>query len=177
MFLNLDRPGCRTPVMTGSRRVIAVVASFAGAVGAALLSVGFLQIFSDAFSQGFTWSGLNPDGGGPGFLLLLSACGCSLLTALPSFARRTPIEAIVEAALAATAAVLSLLLFSSLLLENPPPLAPVASGVFGAFFVPRVVLAVLSHTWSEAEPPAPNTRPSRRSKSSAPFEGALDANP
>ena len=123
-----------------------------GALLAAVLCVACLAVFGDAYSRGLTWSGLNPGGGGPGFLLLLTAAGCSFLVR-PRWVRALgPVLTVVEAAASAGIAALILsLLMRSGLTDSVIPTAPVVSGVFGAFFVPRIVLNILHHAWREAE--------------------------
>jgi len=44
-----------------------------GAATTAILCTGTVALFQDQFARGATLSGLNPDGGGPGFILLLIA--------------------------------------------------------------------------------------------------------
>lgn len=113
-----------------------------------------LYIGRDGFAQGSTWSGLNPDGGGPGFLLLLTAAGLSLGSRTAFVRGLRPMPALFEAVVVSAACGV---LFA-LLLRFVPPFesvnsAPLISGVAGAFFVPRVVMSVLEHAWASAEDP------------------------
>ena len=125
-------------------------------LAAVILSAGFctawLWLFADRFAVGATWSGLNPNGGGPGFLLLASA-GCSSFFLRSSRARSlSAIAATIHTA--AMAAVCGLLFYASsrLLLSLPDHvLPPLMSGVIGSFFVPRVVVSVLNESWQHAE--------------------------
>lgn len=118
---------------------------------AALLGWGTVHAFADRFADGATWSGLNPDGGGPGFVLLLAAALCSL-AARPAWVRRlAPVPAVVES----VASTIACAAAAALLFSSAPPYAgidvtPFVSSIAGAFFVPRVVAAVLEHAWSHA---------------------------
>ena len=112
----------------------------------------WLVIFADGFAEGMTWSGLNPDGGGPGFLLLVSV-------GMISFFGRSGFEkscsavgailiAVVASALCGVVVFTLVNLTGTLPVESTPALV---SGVICSYLVPRVVVAVLDDTWSRAE--------------------------
>ncbi|MEM1424389.1 MAG: hypothetical protein AAGH64_10350 [Planctomycetota bacterium] len=119
---------------------------------AAGLCLMWLVVFADAFKVGMTWSGLNPDGGGPGFLLLVT-------TGLVSFFGRSPYEKTCSAMRAILIAVCgsivcglclsTLVIFTGTLSEEATP--PVVSGVICSYLVPRVVVAVLDDTWKRVD--------------------------
>lgn len=125
---------------------------FSAAAFAAAACGGFLSLFSDAFAKGATWSGLNPSGGGPGFLLLLTAGIISLLVFRRACPRRSVQFDIFWSAVFAFVSGgilwLYIIFLSNLPAEAAPPLV---SGVVGSYFVPRVVVSVLQDTWARAD--------------------------
>lgn len=123
----------------------------------ALLPVGILVFFADRFGSGATWSGLNPGGGGPGFLLLAAPAMVSLFVRSKWFRSLSAGRA---TALAACGAAACGTIFASTiswlaLPELNVEINPLTSGVVGAFFIPRVVVAVLNDAWSLAEVSSP----------------------
>lgn len=108
--------------------------------------------FKDAFASGATWSGLNPGGGGPGFLLLVGSGGLSYV--LRTQAHRS-LSYVTSLSVSAVGAVLCALVFLGALkyfaLADSDALRPLTSGVAGAFFVPRVVVATLQQMWDHGE--------------------------
>jgi FtsH-binding integral membrane protein len=121
------------------------------AVLAAVCCWMVLGLFPERFARGATLSGLNPDGGGPGFLLLLTA-GILSLIARTEWTRSLSVRAaVVEAA--TLAALCGVVLGSLLSLVPPSGLAvePIVSGVVAAFFVPRVCASVVQLIWRDAE--------------------------
>ncbi len=141
----------------GSRAMASVILLHATAVAAGAIGPWiWLLLFADRFASGLTLSGLNPDGGGPGFLLLLTAGMASLLVR-PGASRRAPIMlAVIESSLLAVAAGAGLWLLLELGAAPPGvPIEPVISGVIAAFLVPRVVESTLHAAWSEERRPTP----------------------
>ena len=108
----------------------------------------WLLLFADGFQIGSTLSGLNPGGGGPGFLLLLTAAGFGLLGRSQSVRGAQPARATLEAIPGALMAGLLLFLLAHYGLPSGIALEPITSGVIAAFFVPRVIAAVLAHAWA-----------------------------
>ena len=121
-------------------------------LAAAAASASALWMVSARFEQGATWSGLNPDGGGPGFLLLLPAGVVSLFIRSRWVRGLATAPGAVEAAVgAAFCGVLFYAAAASFTGLSSDEVIPLASGVAGSFFVPRVVAAVLNDTWSRAD--------------------------
>ena len=112
---------------------------------------GVVFAFASRFESGATLSGLNPGGGGPGFLVLLAAAILSLALRRNVELLR-PLPATVNAAVvAAFAALASGALLEVVPLANNIDTEPLVSGIAGATFVPRVVAAVLSDAWSRSD--------------------------
>lgn len=104
--------------------------------------------FASRFETGATLSGLNPDGGGPGFLILL-ASGILSLALRRRVEPLAPLAATINAVLVAAIAGLTAWLALSLAPSTRSiDLEPIVSAIAGAAFVPRVVAAVLSDAWS-----------------------------
>jgi len=123
-----------------------------GAATTAILCTGTVALFQDQFARGATLSGLNPDGGGPGFILLLIAGVVAYFTrpssqSVLSIAGHTLIG-LVYGLLAG-----GLFLFSLSLLGLPGEtgVSQLVSGVVMASLVPRVIAPVLSWAWSETD--------------------------
>ncbi|MEL6795842.1 MAG: hypothetical protein AAFO89_03370 [Planctomycetota bacterium] len=138
--------------MTKGIRIKAVVIDVIAAVCAVASCVGILSFFADAFTRGATWSGLNPGGGGPGFLLLIATGVVSIVSFRRAVAENSVLfDVLWSAAFAALCGLF--FVASTALLERLPTesVAPLASGIVGAFFVPRVVISVLQDTWARAE--------------------------
>ena len=111
-----------------------------------------LVLFASEFERGATWSGLNPGGGGPGFLLLLSCALISFLVRSSWVRSLPPMKATLQAAFAAAlCGAVFIGLVRGVGAVPSDAAIPLASGVIGSFFVPRVVVAVLNDTWSRAE--------------------------
>ncbi|MEN1705081.1 MAG: hypothetical protein AAGJ54_06150 [Planctomycetota bacterium] len=124
---------------------------FAAAIAAVTTCI-WLGLFSSRFENGATLSGLNQDGGGPGFLILVST-GVIYLLYRKAFLRSLgPLTQIAVSFISALlggfllAGLLSLLPVSSRI-DQPP----IISAFVGAAFVPRVVAAVLAHSWASAD--------------------------
>ncbi|MEO1583769.1 MAG: hypothetical protein AAFR96_04255 [Planctomycetota bacterium] len=122
------------------------------ALAAACVCAVILAVFADGFANGSTWSGLNPDGGGPGFLLLL----CTGAISLATFRRACPEGSVTTDVLWSAIFALAcggFLWALTLLLDRLPAdsVPSLVSGVVGSFFVPRIVVSVLQDTWSRAE--------------------------
>jgi len=147
----------------------ACISGVAAACGISLAATGWLVLFSDRFERGATLSGLNPDGGGPGFLLILTSGIISALlrpktrggTAPPRWTAR-----LIDASLVAV----STGVLSYVLMRITPALAlierePIVSAIAVSAFVPRVIAATLEPVWAEracadegATAPPKNTR-------------------
>jgi hypothetical protein len=110
------------------------------------------MIFADRFANGATLSGLNPSGGGPGFLLLIPVAAASFFFRSQWVRRLSAIAGTAQAAVAAVICGAGFVIVSKILVPTPLDLViPLASGVAGCFFVPRVVISVLNETWSRAD--------------------------
>lgn len=108
-------------------------------------------MFAGGFANGATWSGLNPNGGGPGFALLLISGIGSLAAARFGVLRFAPASLLVFALTAAFCGGIFWLLLSQFAAIPPDVRPPLVSGVVGSYLVPRVVASVLHDTWSRAE--------------------------
>ena len=119
----------------------AAVVAGAGATG-----VTALVWFSEAFRRGSSWSGLNPDGGGPGFLLLIPAAAAGML--LRAWVR--PIHAEFIVALLPPLSVAALLSAGTwlvarwLLPSDFPPIQVLCTGMGIALLVAWIVTHALS---------------------------------
>ena len=108
--------------------------------------------FEKQFSRGATLSGLNPDGGGPGFVLLLIA-------GIFGFITRPPVDSILSIAGHAVVGLgyglLTGAVFYFLLhfmgLPDDIAVQQLVSGVILASLVPRVIAPVLAWAWSETD--------------------------
>lgn len=135
----------------------------ATAVGASGVCAAWLSLFPDRFERGATLSGLNPDGGGPGFLLILSSGVLSLLLkpkhrvghdAMGWTAR------LVDASLTALlTGVLSFVIIGVLPALSGIEREPVVSAIAASVFVPRVIAAVLEPIWSDRDQSGADTPP------------------
>lgn len=127
-----------------------ILASLAAGV---LAAVAF-TVFAERFESGATWSGLNPGGGGPGFLLLLPGAVAALAV---SFSPKRHLPLMVATVLTGIGSVIcgcaflgGTTYFSGTSLNEVMPLV---SGVIGSYSVPGVVVAVLNDTWSREKAP------------------------
>jgi len=125
-------------------------------VGVSVLAGGmclaWLVVFAESFKDGATWSGLNPNGGGPGFLLLITSGSLSLFMRSRWARTATAIQSIIFAA--CVSPFCGLVLWLGIPIGGDLPsgaMTPLISGTVGAFFVPRVVAAVLNEAWTQAE--------------------------
>lgn len=123
------------------------------AVGLAVfVCLAWLLIFEERFTHGATWSGLNPSGGGPGFLLLLTAGGLSFFLRSDLAKSLEPLKTTLHSGVLAAICGFGfwwvVQAWSGLPSEA---MLPLTSAVVGAFFVPRVVASVLNETWKQAE--------------------------
>ncbi|MEM6732495.1 MAG: hypothetical protein AAF658_13130 [Myxococcota bacterium] len=138
-------------VKSGAKPTLAIDTLAAPAAAAVACSMTVFA-FKDGFANGATWSGINPGGGGPGFLLLVGAGGLSYL--LRSKAHQS-LSYVSSLSVSAIGAVLCALAFLGALkyfaLTDSDALRPLTSGVAGAFFVPRVVVATLQQMWDHGE--------------------------
>lgn len=124
-----------------------VVSAVAGALAALVY-----MAFSERFASGATWSGVNPGGGGPGFLLLLPGVLAALAVNYVAVTR-TSLMLIVVVSAAGSMVCGAVFLGGTSVLSGTPldEVMPLVSGVIGSYFVPRVVVAVLNDTWSREE--------------------------
>ncbi|MEM6552841.1 MAG: hypothetical protein AAF750_12045 [Planctomycetota bacterium] len=112
----------------------------------------WLVIFEEQFSRGATWSGLNPSGGGPGFLLLLTAGGLSLFCRSQRAKSMKPLPTTLHAGTLSALCGIGFWLIAGRWSALPgEAMLPLSSSIVGAFFVPRVVVSVLNDTWNHAE--------------------------
>jgi len=131
---------------------IPILLQIAGGAACALLCAATVGFFANMFSRGATLSGLNPDGGGPGFLLLGFAC-------LFGYFTRPPVESILSVAGHAVlglayglyTGVLFLVLLHTTGMTSEIAVHQLVSGIVIASLVPRVIVPVLSWAWSETE--------------------------
>lgn len=147
------RDGCGERANVKPRIRIRSIALDAGAAFIAAVSCGgVLALFADAFSRGATWSGLNPNGGGPGFVLLLITGGVSVAAFRKVLPEGSVTTDVLWSALFALLCGGLLWLIARVLDRLPSEsVAPLVSGVVGSYFVPRVVVFVLQDTWTRAE--------------------------
>jgi hypothetical protein len=124
---------------------------------AAGICLTWIVLFPSSFADGATWSGVNPDGGGPGFLLVVSSGAVSFFGRSTWERSASVARAVVFAAAVSGVCGGSLWIMLSMSGTLPSDaVPPIVSGVVGSYFVPRVVVAVLDDTWSRAE--SANTR-------------------
>ncbi len=126
-----------------------------GALAASLACWVVLAVFAQRFERGATLSGLNPDGGGPGFLLLVVTGSIALVTRT-RWTRRLGLPAALAEAVVGASLVGSGLM--GLLIVAPPgeiAEEPIVSGVVGAFIVPRISAHVLEAAWAPRAANAP----------------------
>ncbi len=108
------------------------------------VGVSTLVIWESLFRQGATMSGLNPRGGGPGFLLLLPPAAVGVLTGLTISKRLSFTAHVLESVLVGAAVGLAIWLGARLLLPAEfPSVEPLASGAGVAYVVSRIVVAAL----------------------------------
>ncbi len=139
-----DAPG--PTAGTGLLRV--VMASIAASLVAAVVVVLIMLGLEDAFRRGATASGLNPNGGAPGVLVLgppalaawLVARGLVRRSMLP----RLDVASVAVVAGAGVQVAVMLMLGRTMLGADFPPLEPFASGAAFAWGVPLAVTAVLA---------------------------------
>lgn len=107
---------------------------------------------SARFEQGATLSGLNQDGGGPGFLLLVLAGVAGLVGSSRWSKSLRGVIAILPAILFAAVVGFAV---SSMFAFAPPSdgiaYEPIVSGVVAAAFIPRLVASVLRQSWAEPD--------------------------
>ena len=131
-------------------RLVPTLAAFTAAFACYVV----LTALGARFELGSTWSGLNPDGGGPGFLIIIIPCIFSLLSRPSRVRTLRPVAATFEAAF--NAAVCGVTLWFFLVLLPPfesPDAAALASASTGGFLVPRIIASVLGHAWSMNDDP------------------------
>lgn len=117
-------------------------------LGAPLAAAGIggasLIFWREAFAEGATLSGLNPTGGGPGFLVVLPAVAAGLLVGFVNGGRRTFWMGLVEGiALGCVVGLAAFLIASSNLPPEFPSIYPLVSSMGISFLVARVVVAAL----------------------------------
>jgi hypothetical protein len=111
-----------------------------------------VYVFLDAFSRGATASGLNPGGGGPGFLLLLPPAIAGLVSGLWGRQYDGVLFAVAFGVFGGGLVAASV--FSMLSLVTPsdfPPISPLATSAGVSFVVARVVVGALQGL-PDAEP-------------------------
>jgi hypothetical protein len=115
---------------------------------ASVIVVGVLVVFQDAFRIGATASGLNPGGGGPGFMLMAPPALAALMVARWCEARRVLREFIIVLAVAVPGVLvlpsLLLVLAGAVLPPEFPSLASIVSASAMAWVVPIAVMAILA---------------------------------
>ncbi|MEQ8316350.1 MAG: hypothetical protein RIE77_10775 [Phycisphaerales bacterium] len=137
--------------MTDQRHIFGSALDLFAAVLGACVCVAWLVVFQDRFIDGATWSGLNPGGGGPGFLLIVSAGSLGFFIRSKTARTMAALPAIVYAAVFAVACGACFALIASQLVTLPSDMImSMASAVTGAYFVPRVVSSVLNESWKHA---------------------------
>ncbi len=134
--------------LTSKQIALEIVSPLIGAVFAALI----FAVFADRFADGATWSGLNPNGGGPGFLLLIPVAAVSFFLRSQWVRRLSVTGATIVAAIGAAICGGTFVLVAEALADvSVGAVMPLASGVVGSFLVPRIVIAVLNETWTHNE--------------------------
>jgi hypothetical protein len=130
-----------------SRLAALIVAVLAAAVGAFIV-VLFLSVFEDAFRRGATASGLNPQGGGPGVLLMAPPAIAAFLVAswLDRRGRLTDRVTVVGLVLTGVAVqcIVVLVVGQAVLPADFPSLESPTSAAAMSWAVPVVVMAVLA---------------------------------
>jgi hypothetical protein len=125
-----------------------VVASIAASLAAAVVVVFIMLGLEDAFRRGATASGLNPEGGAPGVLILGPPALAAWLVARALERRgllpRLDVATIAVVLGAGVQVAVMLMLGRAMLGADFPPLEPFASGAAFAWGVPLAVTAVLS---------------------------------
>ncbi|MGD1915102.1 MAG: hypothetical protein ACFCBV_02795 [Phycisphaerales bacterium] len=138
--------------MTGQRHILGSALDVFAAVLGAGVCVIWLLVFQDRFVDGATWSGLNPNGGGPGFLLILSAGCLGFFIRSKTAKSMAALPAILHSAVFAAVCGVCFMLIAPMAVTLPSDMiVSMASAVTGAFFVPRVVSSVLNESWSHAQ--------------------------
>ena len=121
------------------------------AIIAACLSSGVIALFKEQFAAGLTWSGLNPDGGGPGFLVVIVSGIAGLLARRDASKKMsTARDALESAALAGIfGSLFWYLLHGSYFAEVKTQ--PLISGATGAFFVARIASSTVETAWQSEQ--------------------------
>jgi len=139
-----DDPGPPAGALVPRVILVSAAASLAASIVVVLLVLGL----EDAFGRGATASGLNPEGGGPGVLVLgPPALAAWLLARRLTRSDLLPRADVVTASVLAGAVVQVVAVLvggRALLGAEFPPLEPFASGAAFAWGVPLIVTAVLA---------------------------------
>jgi hypothetical protein len=122
-----------------------------GAILSTGLNYGWIALFSERFANGATLSGLNQDGGGPGFLLLITAGTLGLITRSRFSRSLGTFGALVESSLLGALCGAGLLLALSLRPPGEIEAEPLVSGVVAAFIVARFSASIVEAAWRASE--------------------------
>lgn len=119
------------------------------------IGVAALVGWQPLFREGATMSGLNPQGGGPGFLLLVPPAIAGVLTGLTISKRLGFTTQLLESALVGAAIGLAVWVGArSFLPTDFPSIEPLASSAGIAYVVSRIVVAALALQHSDENPGA-----------------------
>jgi uncharacterized membrane protein YeaQ/YmgE (transglycosylase-associated protein family) len=129
----------------------AILLGLVGAVVASALNYGWLALFSERFEQGATLSGLNQDGGGPGFLLLITAGVLGLMTRSRYSRSLGTLGALAESCFFGALAGAGLFLFLTVRPLGAIEAEPIVSGVIAAFIAARFSATIVEAAWRASE--------------------------